>query len=318
MYHNPNTPFKTLYKDIKEYTLKKDDNYLTFLIRKTSDSILINSNYYEIKLNKDELSGLTNFNFGNIDEAFNFLNNLFNQDCVKIKAIASDTIGLELRINNFQNKRVDLCLSENLDNQYYLFKDLYQKQMNLSKELNFLKEDNFKLRQENMNIKNEFMLLKNNFINEMGQIKNQISTLINQITFIKQKNFSIDEQEKKIEKNIEQFIKGQHNNMKNNQDQFKMMQQQLMLQDQNIENLVYLLKGKSISVLFKNPMGYTFPVNCYQKDLCSEMIKKYRNKDKDFCNDNNLSFLFNGKNLELNLSLSEYGITNGSQLVVIN
>jgi len=308
MYHNPNTPFKTFYKDIKEYTLKKDDNYLTFLIRKTSDSILINSNYYEIKLNKDELSGLTNINFRNIDEAFNFLNNLFNQDCVKIKAIASDTIGLELRINNFQNKRVDLCLSENLDNQYYLFKDLYQKQMNLSKELNFLKEDNFKLRQENMNIKNEFMLLKNNFINEMDQIKNKISDLINKITFINQKNFS-----------IEQLIKkGQQNIINYNQDQFKKMQQEMKFQNQRIEELDYLLRGKSISVLFKNPMGYTFPVNCYQKDLCSEMIKKYKNKDKDFCNDNTLSFLFNGKNLELNLSLSEYGITNGSQIVVIN
>jgi len=300
MYHNPNTPFKTFYKDIKEYTLKKDDNYLTFLIRKISDSILINSNYYEIKLNKDEFSGLTNINFGNIDEAYNFLKNLFNQDCVKIKAITSDTISLELKINNFQNKRVDLCLSENLNNQYYLFKDLYQKQMNLTKEVNFLKEDNFKLRQENMNIKNEFMILKNNFINEIDQIKNKISALINQITFLNQKNFS-------LEKNIEQFKKDQ-----------QYIQQQMMFQNQTIEKLDYFLKGKSISVMFKNPIGTIFTVNCYQKDLCSEMIKKYKNKDKGFCNDNNLSFLFNGKNLELNRSLSDHGITNGSQIFVIN
>ena len=184
MYNHPDTPFKSFYKEIKEYILKKDDNYFTFLIRTTQDKILINSNYYEIIINKDEIYNLTNINFGNIDNASKFINNLFNQGNVKIKAITSETIELELIINNSQNKRVELCLSENLDNQYYLFKDLYQKQMNLVKELNFLKEDNFKLRQENMYIKNEFMSLKNKYINEMDQIKNQISSLINQINSI--------------------------------------------------------------------------------------------------------------------------------------
>ena len=315
MYKDPNTPFKSFYKEIKEYILKKDDNYFTFLIRTTQDKILINSNYYEISLNKDDLCNLTNINFGNIDNASIFLNNLFNQGCVIIKTISSETIELELIINNSQNKRVSLCLSENLDNQYYLFKDLYQKQMNLVKELNFLKEDNFKLRQENMYIKNEFMSLKNKYISEMDQIKNQISSLINQINSINQKNFSIEEQKKRIENNLEQLMKGY--NMKNN-NQFIMMQQQMMNQNKRIEELNYFLKGNSISVLFKNPNGKIIPVNCYQKDLCSEMIKKYKNKDKDYHNDDNLSFLFNGKNLEENLSLSKHGITNGSQIVVIN
>ena len=138
MYNHPDTPFKSFYKEIKEYILKKDDNYFTFLIRTTQDKILINSNYYEIIINKDEIYNLTNINFGNIDNASIFINNLFNQGNAKIKAITSETIELELIINNSQNKRVELCLSENLDNQYYLFKDLYQKQMNLVKELNLI------------------------------------------------------------------------------------------------------------------------------------------------------------------------------------
>ena len=227
MYNFPNTPFKTFYKEVKEYTLKKDDIYFTFLIRTTQDKILINSNYYEIGLNKDELSNLTNINFGDIDKASIFLNNLFNQGFAKIKTIKSETIELELIINNSQNKRINLCLSENLDNQYYLFKDLYQKQVKLEKEINFLKEDNFKLRQENMFIKNE---LNNKFINELAQIKNQISSLINQINLINQKNSLIDENEKNIGKNIEQLIKSQQYNMNNNQDQFRKIQQQMMIQ----------------------------------------------------------------------------------------
>ncbi len=312
MYNFSITPFKTLYKESKEYQLKKDDNYYTFLIRKTNDKILINSNYYEISFNHAELSNLTRINFGNIDEAYTFLNNLFNKNFIQIKIITSNTIELELIINNSQNQRVNICLSENLNNQYYLFKDLYQKQIKLTKELNFLKEDNFKLRQENMHLNNSIVSLKNNFINEMDQIKKQIN-------FINQKLFSSNDQVKNIKKNVDQLIKFQQYNLQNNQDQFRVnIQQQMMIQNKRIEELNCILRGNSISVLFKNPNGVVFPVKCYEKELCSEMFKKYKNKDKDFSNDDNLSYLFNGKNLEENLNLYQYGITNGSQIVVIN
>lgn len=312
MYNFSITPFKTLYKESKEYQLKKDDNYYTFLIRKTNDKILINSNYYEISFNHAELSNLTRINFGNIDEAYTFLNNLFNKNFIQIKIITSNTIELELIINNSQNQRVNLCLSENLNNQYYLFKDLYQKQIKLTKELNFLKEDNFKLRQENMHLNNSIISLKNNFINEMDQIKKQIN-------FINQKLFSSNDQVKNIEKNVDQLIKFQQYNLQNNQDQFRAnIQQQMMIQNKRIEELNSILRGNSISVLFKNPNGVVFPVKCYEKELCSEMFKKYKNKDKDFSNDDNLSYLFNGKNLEENLNLYQYGITNGSIIFVIN
>jgi hypothetical protein len=195
--------------------------------------------------------------------------------------------------------------------------------MKLVKELNFLKEDNSKLRQENKYLKNDILSFISKMIqdkfNEMDQIKNQISNLINQINFVNQKIFSIDKQEKKIEKKIEQPIKTQLYNMNNNnQAQFRIMPKQMIIPGQRIEKLDSVLKGNSISVLFKNPNGNIIPVNCYQKDLCSEMIQKYKNKDKEFGNDDSLSFLFNGKNLEGNLSLSEYGITNGSPIVVVN
>ena len=318
MYNSSITPFKTFYKETKEYQLKKDDNYYIFLIRETNDKILINSNYYEISFNHVELSNLTRINFGNIDEAYIFLNNLFNKNFIQIKRITSNTIELELIINNSQNQRVILCLSENLNNQYYLFKDLYQNQIKLTKELNFLKEDNFKLRQENMHLNNDIISLKNKF-NEMDQIKKQISSLINQINFINQKLFSSNDQVKNIEKNVDQLIKFQQYNLQNNQDQFRAnIQQQIMIQNKRIEELNCILRGNSISVLFKNPNGVVFPIKCYEKELCSEMFKKYKNKDKDFSNDDNLSYLFNGKNLEENLNLYQYGITNGSQIVVIN
>lgn len=320
----PDTPFKTFYKGIKEYHLQKDDQYLTFLLRKTKDNIFINSDYYEISLNKNDITNLTRIIFENIDEVLIFLQNLFNQNCVQIKNITSDAIALELIINNSQNQRVNLCLTENLDNHYYLFKDLYQKQKNLQKELMFLKEDNCKLRKENMNMKNDIISLKNDFISEMEQINMKILNLMNQINLINQKNISIDE---KIEKNMEklkreqQYITDQNKfNMKNNQEAFKMMQNQMIMHNQKIEKLEFQAKdkGKSISVLFKNPMGFIIPVICYQTDLCSEMIKKYKNKDASFRNDDNLLFYFNGQNLKENLSLFEYGIYNGCQIFVIN
>lgn len=163
-----------------------------------------------------------------------------------------------------------------------------------------------------MHLSNDIISLKNKFINEMDQIKKQIN-------FINQKLFSSNDQVENIEKNVDQLIKFQQYILQNNQDQFRAnIQQQMMIQNKRIEELNSILRGNSISVLFKNPNGVVFPVKCYEKELCSEMFKKYKNKDKDFSNDDNLSYLFNGKNLEEKLNLSQYGITNGSIIFVIN
>ena len=66
---------------------------------------------------------------------------------------------------------------------------------------------------------------------------------------------------------------------------------------------VYFEYNTKITTLFCNP---------YEK--ISEVIKKYREKAKDF---NENWFKFNNKELEPSLTLSEFGIVNNSKIIVI-
>ena len=47
----------------KEYITKYNSDIIKIIIGKTKDNIIIKSNYYELKFNKDYLSLLTFFNY---------------------------------------------------------------------------------------------------------------------------------------------------------------------------------------------------------------------------------------------------------------
>ena len=89
-----------------------------------------------------------------------------------------------------KEKDIELILLENFENQNFLFKDLFDKYINIEKEIydiknenKFLKEENDKLKQDNNNLKMEIEIIKNknNNNNEIGGLQIQYMNIMNNI-----------------------------------------------------------------------------------------------------------------------------------------
>ena len=214
-----------------EYKVKHLSDYITITIENANDNIIIRSNYYELKLNIENLAILTKTIYKSIDEVYEFINNIFIQNKFKIKEINSQMISIIIIIyDNIKGneKEIELLLKENFDDKNYLIKDLFNKYMKVEKEIieerynnKKLNEDNDKLKQENMNIKTEIESIKNNYNNNIGDIKMNIMNITNQIYQLQQQ--------------LNEFI-----------FQINQMQQQLNLISMNINNPMMNLNNFSL------------------------------------------------------------------------
>jgi len=84
----------------KEYKAKYLSEFYNIIIEKTKNNIIIRTTYYELKLNSQDLSLLTKAKFNSINEAFDFLINIFDQNRYYIKGIFSNKIILIISIND--------------------------------------------------------------------------------------------------------------------------------------------------------------------------------------------------------------------------
>ena len=193
------TPFENFDKeeDIvikKEYKINYYSNILKIIIAKTKYNVIIRSSYYELKYNINDLSILTKIKFNSIDEAYEFIDNIFNQNKYYIKDISSDQIILIIKTYDVikgKEKNIELYLTENFDNKNYLIKELFNKYNKIENEIDSIKnvnkitnEENNKLKQDNINLKLEIELMKNNINNQNNQIgglQMQIMNMINQM-----------------------------------------------------------------------------------------------------------------------------------------
>ena len=181
---NQNNLFETLY-EYEDYYLVKDKNAYKVIIGKLRNEIVIRCKNYEIKLNNKDLTILTKSVLNTIEEAYQFIINIFEQNKVIIKDInINKTINLLLKIYIFniekdieiilvynkQNK--DLIINE-LNNNYNLLKNDINNLKNeieiLKKEINIIKVNessnllvnNEKLKKENYSNPKEIKFLKN-------------------------------------------------------------------------------------------------------------------------------------------------------------
>ena len=139
-----------------EYKVKYNSEFITLMIGKTKNDIIIRSNYYEIKMNQESLSLLTKIIYKSIDESYEFIENIFNQNKFRIKEKSSNIIKLIIKTYDTfkgKEKELELCLIENFNNKNILIKELFNKYMNIERELidiknnkNVIKEENDKLR----------------------------------------------------------------------------------------------------------------------------------------------------------------------------
>ena len=139
-----------------EFYLIKDNNAYKIIIEKLKNEILIKCKNYEIKLNNNDLSILSKSKINTIDEAYQFLINIFEYNKVIIKEIIinkSIKLLLKVYMNNIE-KDIEISLAYNKNNNNKI--NIY---MNENNEIKILK-DEIKL------LKEEIKMLKNNNLKE--------------------------------------------------------------------------------------------------------------------------------------------------------
>ena len=85
-------------KDSKEYILKKDNNLHNILIIKMKNKLKIKSREYELISNLEYFSKSTNINFESIDNAYDFIIDLFDKNRAFIKEISKIMMKISLII----------------------------------------------------------------------------------------------------------------------------------------------------------------------------------------------------------------------------
>ena len=168
----------------KEFKVIFYSEIYTIIIEKTKNNIILRSTYYELKLNPENLSLLTNTIFRSTDEAFEFMINAFNQNKYFIKGLFSNKIILSILIYDMikgKQKEIELELRENFEDKNYLIKELFNKYIKIEKELkevkdnnNILKEENNKLNKDNMNLRLEIEYIKMKIIMRLMEYKCKI------------------------------------------------------------------------------------------------------------------------------------------------
>ena len=173
----------------KEYKAVYGSNFYNIIIEKTNNNIIIRINYFEIKLNIQSLSLLTNTIFNSNDKGFEFIINIFNQNNYYIKDILFNKITLRIIIYDIiqgNKKEIDIELCENFEDKNYLIKELFNNYIKLENNINYINNDNKLLKEENNNLKNEIYNLKQNYNNDINELKMQIMNYNNMINQIQQ------------------------------------------------------------------------------------------------------------------------------------
>ena len=126
----------------QQYKLIKNNKIYNISINKTKDNILINCFNYENRLSIIDLSKLTKIYMDNIDNAYKFIKNVFDNKKVIIKDIEiNKIIRLQIIIFDFNGKEnnIEINLIYNKENKDYIINELSMKCNNFEEEISKLK-----------------------------------------------------------------------------------------------------------------------------------------------------------------------------------
>ena len=144
----------------------------------------------------------------------------------------------------------------------------------------------------NMNPNNNMMNNMNNMLNDMNQMNGMMNNMIMPM------NLNMNENTQMM------------NPMMNNT---MMGMNPMMNSFENINK--YININNQISVIFLNH-GEKTTVLCDKNDRIKDIIQMYRNKSLD--NNQKVSFVFNARKLNENLSVDQSGLVNGSMIYIVN
>ncbi len=87
------------FNEYDEYYLIKENNIYKFIIETKENELFIKHKHYSINMNKEELSVLTKYMFNTINDAYEYIINIFDDKKVVIKDIINNkTISILLKI----------------------------------------------------------------------------------------------------------------------------------------------------------------------------------------------------------------------------
>ena len=172
-------------KEYEEYYLIKENNAYRIFIGKLDNNLIIKCKNYEIIFNNNDLSILTKTLLNTIDDAFEFIINIFEYNKVIIKDIKvnkSIILLLKVYINNIE-KEVEISLNYNKDKKKLNNKALNDEYITLNENLNNLKNEIKLLKKEIENLKNNNKnnnLLKenNNLLKESNEYNSNPKDII--------------------------------------------------------------------------------------------------------------------------------------------
>ena len=170
----------------QDYYLIKDNIVYKIIIEKNSENIIIKCKNYLISFNEYKLSSLTKIKFHSIDNAYEFIYNIFEENKVIIENIVLNKEIKLLIKNNERDIELILKYNKNKNNNNIGINNIKQ----IMKEINNLKEENKKLKKEieklkkyHENSKNDIKLLYN-----LAYDSYESSTLDNSFTVFKSVN----------------------------------------------------------------------------------------------------------------------------------
>ena len=141
--------------DCQEYYLLKDSAIFKIFVGKNNAEILIKNKNYFYSFNQNDLSILIRDQINTIDEAYDFIINLFDLNRVYIKSISfHQEMKLVLKVS--EEKEFKLTLKYNSNNRQnigindFIINEIKQ----LNEEINILKQENKELKKEINNLKN--------------------------------------------------------------------------------------------------------------------------------------------------------------------
>ena len=161
---------KNFIYEYQRYYLIKENMVYKFIILKESNNIIIRCKNYVNQFNINQLSKLINQNFHNINEAYEFITNIFENNKIIINDInTNNKIKLLINNNNIEKEQEIILIYKN-NNKRLIYNKLNNDE--IKNEINYLKEEILTLKKEIKNIKN-----KNNFLNpkNIKYVKNIIN-----------------------------------------------------------------------------------------------------------------------------------------------
>jgi len=216
--------------EVQNYILIKDNIPINLFISKSKECVIIKCISYEIKINQDDFSLMSNIAVKSNDELFNKLTGIFEQNNVFMEEISDKMIKLNLSIFDIikgNKKTIQVCLMAQSANNGHIINDLFNKYLrvekinqNIIKENKEIKDENAKLKSDILKIKNDLMNMQiqnQNNENKISQIMNSIEYIKNSINNINTKNNNINKMnENKLNDNKLNDNKMNNNNASNN------------------------------------------------------------------------------------------------------